>query len=71
MFLLPFTCNYLVSVRRSFLFLLVLGMGCVMLLWHSLVYPFNYFELSVLLKRFTDLLHSTIHALYPVCMTII
>ena len=24
-----FTCNYVVSVRRGFLFLLVLGMGCV------------------------------------------
>ena len=27
--LLSFTCNYVVSVRRGFLFLLVLGMGCV------------------------------------------
>ena len=29
MFLLSFTCNYVVSVRRCFLFLLVLGIGCV------------------------------------------
>ena len=35
-FLLPFTCNYVVSVRRGFLFLLVLGIGLVILLWHSL-----------------------------------
>ena len=34
--LLSFTCNYVVSVQRGFLFLLVLGMGCVILLWHSL-----------------------------------
>ena len=34
--LLSFTCNYVVSVRRGFLFLLVLGMDCVLLLWHSL-----------------------------------
>ena len=40
---LSFTCNYLVSVRRDFLFLLVLGLGCVILLWHSLGIPYNYF----------------------------
>ena len=34
--LLLFTCNYVVSVWRGFLFLLVLGMGYVVLLWHSL-----------------------------------
>ena len=28
-FLLSFTCDYVVSVRRGFLFLLVLGIGCV------------------------------------------
>ena len=38
-----FTCNYVVSVRRGFLFLWVLGMGCVILLWHSLSLPYNYF----------------------------
>ena len=27
--LLSFTCNYVVSVRRGFFFLLVLGTGCV------------------------------------------
>ena len=42
--LLLFTCSCVVSVRRGFLFLWVLGMGCVILLWHSLSLPYNYFE---------------------------
>ena len=42
--LLLFTCNYVVFVRRGFLFLWVLGMGYVILLWHSLSLPYNYFE---------------------------
>ena len=42
--LLLFTCNYVVSVWRGFLFLWVLGMGYVILLWHSLSLPYNYFE---------------------------
>ena len=37
--LLLFTCNYVVSVWRDFLFLLVLGMGYVILLWLSLSLP--------------------------------
>ena len=37
--LLSFTCNYVVSVRRGFILFLVLGMGCVILLWHSLGLP--------------------------------
>ena len=44
--LLSLTCNYVVSVRRGFLFLLVLGMGCVILLWHSLGLPYYYFRCS-------------------------
>ena len=44
--LLLFTCNYVVSVRRGFLFLWVLGMGYVILLWHSLSLPYNYFAVS-------------------------
>ena len=40
--LLLLNCNYLVSVRRGFLFLWVLGMGFVILLWHSLGLPYNY-----------------------------
>ena len=45
--LLLFTCNYVVSVRRGFLFLWVLGMGYVFLLWNSLSLPYNYFSLNV------------------------
>ena len=41
--LLLFTCNYVVSVWRGFLFLWVLGMGYVILLWHSLCLQYNYF----------------------------
>ena len=41
--LLLFTCNYVVSVWRGFLFLWVLGMGYVILLSHSLSLPYNYF----------------------------
>ena len=41
-FLLSFTCNYVVSVKRGFLFLLVLGISCVILLWYSLGLPYNY-----------------------------
>ena len=37
--LLLFTCNYVVSVWRGFLFLWVLGKGYVILLWHSLSLP--------------------------------
>ena len=40
---LSFTCNYVVSPRRGFLVLLVLGMGCVIVLWHSLILPYNHF----------------------------
>ena len=42
--LLLFTCNYVVFVWRGFLFLWVLGMGYVILLWHSLSIPYNYSE---------------------------
>ena len=38
-----FTFIYVVSVRRGFLFLWVLGMGYVFLLWHSLNLHYNYF----------------------------
>ena len=46
--LLLFTCNYVVSVWRGFLFLWVLGMGYGILLWHSLSLPYNYFGLKVM-----------------------
>ena len=45
-FLLLFTCNYVVSVRRGFLFLWVLEIGSDNLLWHTLGLPFNYFGLQ-------------------------
>ena len=51
--LLLFACNYVVSVWRGFLFLWVLGMGYVILLWHSLSLPYNYSE------RFNQLGWST------------
>ena len=40
--LLLFTCNNVVSVWRGFLFLWVLGMGYVILLWHSLSLLYDY-----------------------------
>ena len=43
--LLFFTFNYVVSVCRGFLFLWVLGMGYVILMWHSLSLPYNYFTI--------------------------
>ena len=44
--MLLFTCYYVVSVWRGFLFLWVLGisMDYVILLWHSLGLPYNYFS---------------------------
>ena len=35
-FLLLFTCSFVVSDFGRFLFLLVLGVDCAFLLWHSL-----------------------------------
>ena len=54
--LLLFTCNYVVFVWRGFLFLWVLGMGYVILLWHSLSLPYNYFEETIGVK---DYVHSS------------
>ena len=50
--LLLFTCNYVVSVWRGFLFLWVLGMGYFILLWHSLSLPYNYFTSKSLFGDF-------------------
>ena len=49
-FVLLFTCNYVVSDRKSFLFLLVLRIGCVNVLWHSLSLPYNYIKSGRVLK---------------------
>ena len=54
--LLSFTCNYVVSVWRGFLFLWVLGMGYVIFLWHSLSLPYNYLECGF--TRFTNQLKN-------------
>ena len=51
--LLLFTCNYVVFVWRSFLFLWVLGMDYVILLWHSLSLPYNYFLSDFLIDEHT------------------
>ena len=48
--LLSFTCNYVVFVWRGFLFLRVLRMGYVILLWHSLSLPYNYFGLILSIR---------------------
>ena len=58
-YLLLFTCNNVVSVRRGFLFLWVLGMGYVILLWHSLRLLYDYFvllfsDVSVRLRKAAD-----------------
>ena len=45
--LLLFTCNYVVFVRRGFIFLWLLKMGYVILLCHSLSLPYNYFPADV------------------------
>ena len=44
--LLLFTCNYVVFVWRGFLFFWVIGMGYVILLWHSLSIPYKYFPMG-------------------------
>ena len=46
--LLAFTCNNVVSVPRGFLFLLLPGIGCLILFWHSLGLPYNDFEIFIL-----------------------
>ena len=49
--LLLFTCNYVVSVWRGFLFLCVLGMGYVILLWHSLRLPLIILHVHILVAK--------------------
>ena len=48
---LLFTCNYVVSVWRGFLFLWVLGIGYVILLWHSLSLPYKYFTIHCIITN--------------------
>ena len=56
--LLSFTCNYVVFVWRGFLFLWVLGMGYVILLWHSLSLPYNYSTITGCLNFWMHILQS-------------
>ena len=44
---LLFTSNHVFSVWRGFLFDWVLGMGYVILLWHSLSLQYSYFDSTV------------------------
>ena len=52
--LLLFTCNYVGSVWRGFLFLWVLGIGYVILLWHSLSLPLIILSLKGAHENRTD-----------------
>ena len=54
--LLLFTCNYVVSVWRGFLFLWVLGMGYVILLWNSLSLPLIISYREVFMWQMSDFL---------------
>ena len=55
-FMLSFTCYYVVSMMRGLIFLLVLGTGCVILLWHSLCLPYNYLiETYKIISKITTL----------------
>ena len=66
--LLLFTCNYVVSVWRGSLFLWVLGMVYVILLWHSLSLPYNYFTIyghGGHLDHVTRIMLTNFHFLVP------
>ena len=66
--LLLFTCNYVVSVRRGFFFLWVLGMGYVILLWHSLSLPYNYFAPNLVFAYTLEPHHQGGFNVYPQTM---
>ena len=68
--LLLFTCNYVVFVWRGFLFLWVLGMGYVILLWHSLSLPYNYFERNMESKLLCNFQQIARYSLYNRALTI-
>ena len=55
------TSVIVVSVRRGFHFLLVLGVGCVILLWHSLHIPYNYFGKQHVWFKELDIISLVIH----------
>ena len=63
---LLFTYNYAVSVWRGFLFLWVLGMVYVILLWHSLSLPYNYFSCFTAVKiAYVQIISSSISVAAP------
>ena len=64
--LLSFACNYVVFVWRGFLFLWVLGMGYIILLWHSLSLPYNYLEKVKCLKETSEARPSSKDPVEPV-----
>ena len=45
-------------------FPLVLGMGCVILLWHSLSLPYNYFVTTTLLNIDNPYFEGTVDQVY-------
>ena len=59
--LLLFTCNYVVSVWRGFLFLWVLRMGYVILLWHSLSLPYNHLSVKAQHLSIGRQIHVKLH----------
>ena len=66
--LLLFTCNYVVFVCRSFLFLWVLGMDYVILLWHSLSLPYNYFAYQI--GNFVRYLYAFLNTMWHITLAI-
>ena len=64
--LLLFTCNYVVSVWRGFIFLWVLGMGRIILLWQSLGLPYNYSKgwIWVLIASVPDLAYFLLSLIF-------
>ena len=58
--LLLFTCNYVVSGWRGFLFLWVLGIDNVILLWHSLSLPYNYFATTIIRRHGMEFLRTRV-----------
>ena len=53
-----FTCNYVVSVWRGFIFLWVLEMGNVILLWHSLSLPLIILRKTMIYITNVDLVYD-------------
>ena len=62
--LLLFTCNYMVFVRRGFVFLWVLEMGYVILLWHSLHIIISSEDCHFLKAVKISILHRRINVMY-------